>query len=117
MATPQYGGMLFVGASGKTYSVDLYVSDVNNALINWDGGAGAGSGSPDFWEAPENVILKDYQQVAGTADTEKIRLIAGARPTNHILRYGVHLTSLNQRPSLAIGFTKGTKIRAIQISD
>jgi hypothetical protein len=27
-ATPQRGGMTFVGQSGKTYNIDIYVSDV-----------------------------------------------------------------------------------------
>jgi len=117
MATPQYCGFLFIGASGKTYSVDGYVSDVNGGLINWDGGAGASSSSPTFWIAPENVVLKDYQMITGTADTEKIRLSVNGRPTTHVLRYTVHLTTLNNRPDLSIGFTQGSQIGAIQISD
>jgi hypothetical protein len=116
-ATPQYGACFFKGASGKTYAIDLYISDVNGGLVNWDGGAGAGSSSPTFWTAPENVILIDYSQVTGTADTEKIRLTANGRPTAHVLRYGVHLTSLNNRPTLSVGFAAGTQIGAFQISD
>lgn len=65
-ATPQYGGMFFRGRSGATYPIDIYISDVNGALINFDGGAGAGSTSPTFWIAPEDVILEDYSQVTGT---------------------------------------------------
>lgn len=116
-ATPQYAGFVFVGGSGKTYVIDAYVSDVNAAMINWDGGGGAGSSSPTFWVAPENCTLVDYSMVTGTADTEKIRLTANGRPTAHVLRYGVHLTSLNNRPKLKIGFTKGTQVGGIQISD
>jgi hypothetical protein len=117
VATPQYGGMVYQGASGKTYVKDIYVSDVNGALINFDGGGGAGASSPDFWIAPEDVVLIDYSQVTGTADTEKIRLVADGRPTGHVLRYGVHLTTLNNRPKLQIGFKAKTQISAIQISD
>ena len=117
VATPKYGSMVFVGASGKTYSVDKYVSDVNAGLTNWDGGAGAGASSPTYWVAPENVTLVDYAQVTGTADTEKIRLVANGKPTMHVLRYGVHLTTLNSRPKLAINFRAGTQISCIQISD
>ena len=116
-ATPQYGSMLFRGASGKTYSVDLYVSDVNAGLINWDGGAGAGAASPTYWKAPEDVTLVDYSQVTGTADTEKIRLTVNGRPTMHVLRYGIHLTTLATRPPLTIGFKAQSEIAGIQISD
>jgi len=117
VATPQYGQMFFIGQSGKTYGVDIYVSDVNGGLINWDGGAGAGSSSPTYWTAPENVTLVDYSQVTGTADTEKVRLTVNGRPLQTILRYAVHLTTLNNRPRLNVGFMKGAQIAAIQISD
>lgn len=116
-ATPQYCGFVFVGMSGKTYIIDGYVSDVNGAAVTFDAGAGAGSTSETFWTPPEDVILKDYSMVTGTADTEKIRLTANGRPTQHVLRYGVHLTSLNNRPQLAIGFKAGTRVGALQISD
>ena len=116
-ATPQYCAFFFRGASGKTYSVDGYVSDVNAARINWDGGAGAGSGSPTFWKPPENVVLEDYSMVTGTADTEKIRLVVNGRPTSQVLRYVPHLTTNASRPKLAIGFSQNTEISALQISD
>ena len=117
VATPQYGAMYFVGASGKTYSVDIYVSDVNGAAINFDSGAGASSTSETFITFPENVILIDYSQVTGTADTEKIRLTAGGKPMQQVLRYVPHLTTNNNRPKLNIGFKAGTRISALQISD
>jgi len=116
-ATPQYATFIFRGLnSGKTYSVDAYVSDVDGALLNWDGGAGASSSSPTFWIPPEDVVLEDYAQVTGTADTTKIRLTANGKPTSHVLRYAIHLTTLNNRPKLSIGFRAGTQIGAIQLA-
>ena len=118
VATPQYGQMMFRGkASGQLYTTDLYVSDVNAAQVLFDNGAGAGTGGETFVSFNEPVILVDYAQVTGTADTEKIRLTANSSPLPHILRYGVHLTSLNNRPVLNIPFKAGTRIGAIQISD
>lgn len=116
-ATPQYGQMVFVGQSGKTYAVDIYVSDVNGALVHFDGGAGASTTSPTFWVAPENCTLIDYSQVTGTADTEKLRLTVNGRPLSSILRYGVHLTTLATRPTLNVGFRGGSQVSAFQISD
>jgi len=116
-ATPQYGAMFFRGASGKTYSVDMYISDVNAARINFDGGAGAGAASPSFWKPPENVVLEDVAIVTGMADTEKIRLVVNGRPTAQILRYVPHVTTNAGRPKLSIGFTQNTEISALQISD
>jgi hypothetical protein len=117
VATPQYAGFKFVGQSGTTYSVDAYVSDVNGALITWDGGAGAGTASPTYWIAPENCTLLDFSMVTGTADTEKIRILINGKPTNNVLRYVPHLTTNANRPVLRIGIAKGAQLAAAQISD
>ena len=118
VATPQYCGFFFVGLqTGKTYSVDAYVSDVNNGYLRFDGGAGAGTASPENWIAPEPVALRDFSMHTGTADTEKIRMVSNGRPTSHVLRYATHLDSLATRPSLNIQFAAGTQISAFQISD
>lgn len=116
-ATPQYAGFVFVGQSGRTYSIDGYVSDVNGELVRLDGGAGAGTGSPQFWIAPENVILRDYSQVTGCLDTEKIRVVLNNRPTNNVLRYVPHVTTAANRPVLNIGIAKGVQVSFFQISD
>lgn len=117
VATPKYGQMIFVGQSGVTYGVDLYVSDVNGALLNFDGGNGAGTSSPTTWIAPENVTLKDFSMTTGTADTEKIRLTVNNKPLPTTLRYLQHVSTNANRPVLNIGFAKGSQISAFQISD
>ena len=116
-ATPQYGAMTFIGQSGRTYSKDIYVSDVNNALINWDTGNGAGSGTPTEFRLPENALLRDFAIVTGTADTEKIALTRNSIPTGNILRYVPHLTTNSQRPPLNLPFAQGDVLTAVQISD
>jgi len=117
-ATPQYASMYFIGMkTGKTYSIDAYVSDVNGARINFDEGAGAGIGTADFITFDEPVQLKDFSIITGTADTEKIRLVAGGKPTRHVLRYSLFLNTLATRPALAINFAAGSRISAFQISD
>ena len=116
-ATPQYGTMVFYGArSRRNYSKDIYLSDVANGLINWDNGAGAGSTSDTEWRAPEPVMLIDYAQVTGTADTTKLQVIRNGVPTGDILRYAIQLTTLNNRPSPRIMFAQGDKIQAIQLA-
>lgn len=116
-ATPQYGTMMFRGRnSGQLYSTDIYVSDVANADVRFDGGAGASSSSPTFVTFNEPVILEDYSQVTGTADTTKIRLIANGAPLPMIMRYSIHLTSLATRPRLNVPFRAGTRIGGIQLA-
>jgi len=114
-ATPQYGTMVFRGLqSKKSYVKDIYLSDVNSALINWDGGAGAGATSPQDWTPPEPVVLIDYAQVTGTVDTTKMQVTRDGVPTGDILRYSIHLTTLNNRPRLATVFGARQKVACIQ---
>jgi hypothetical protein len=116
-ATPQYAGFFFRGESGKTYSIDAYVSDVNGGLVNFDAGAGAGASAPTYFIAPENMILTDFSMTTGTADTEKIRICKNGVSTPNVLRYVQHVSTNSDRPTLSIGFTQGTQITAFQISD
>lgn len=114
-ATPQYGSMQLVGLrSRKTYSKDIYLSDVVDALVRWDAGSGASATSDTNWRAPEQIVLIDYSQVTGTADTTKLQLTRNGVPTGDMLRYTIHLTSLNNRPRLGIVFNPGDNIGAIQ---
>jgi len=109
--------MIFRGKSGKTYSKDLYVSDVDAALVNVDGGSGASSTSPTDWIPPEPVILTDYSMVTGTQDTEKLQVTRDGVPTGDFLRYSIHLTTLANRPRLTIPFGARQKIAFIQRAD
>jgi len=116
-AAPQYGSMVFRGlGSGKTYSVDLYASDVANAVVNLDGGAGASSSSPTFWIPPEDVTLFDFFIHTGMTDTTRIRITSNGRPTSHILRYAAQLDTSNARTPLIINFRAGTQVSAIQLA-
>lgn len=116
-ATPQYGTFSFQGlASGKTYTKDAYVSDVANARINLDDGAGASSTSENYWRVPEPVVLRDFSIVTGTADTTKLQMTRNGVPTGDILRYSIHLTTLAFRPNIMIGFAMGDDFSAIQLA-
>lgn len=111
-ATPQYGTAMFKGIdSGKTYAVDIYISDVANAVVNFDSGSGASSTSLGFWKAPERVVLYDLSIASGTADTKSIFPTAdGGQIAGFRFRYANFLNTLATRPSLAIGFRQGTNI-------
>jgi hypothetical protein len=116
-ATPKSGTFIFRGiSSGRTYIKDIYVSDVAGASITFDDGAGAGASSATFTTFNEDVLLEDFSMVTGTADTTRIRLTANGSPKGDILRYSIHLTTLNNRPKLAIGFKAASRISAIQVA-
>lgn len=116
-ATPQFATAVFIGLrTRKSYHKDIYLSDVNGALVTWDAGNGASSTSPSDWTPPEAVLLRDVSIVTGTADTTKIRLTRNGVATGDILRYSIHLTSLANRPQLQVGFNALEKITAIQMT-
>lgn len=117
VAAPRYGTVTFKGASGKTYSVDVYLSDVANAQVNWDSGNGAGTGSQTFWRAPENVVLIDFSVASGLTDTTNIVLTKnGGQLAGQRIRYANYLNSLAFRAPLTLGFSKDSNIGAIQIA-
>lgn len=114
-AAPEYGTFTFIGLqSQRIYSVDVYYSDVVDALLNWDGGAGASATSPSSFTAPENLLLTDIALVAGVTDTTKLQILRNNQPTGDFIRHVPHLTTNAMRPPLRLGFRAGTEVRAIQ---
>lgn len=117
VAAPQSGACIFKGvASGKIYNVDFYASDVANALVNFDSGAGSGSSSQTFWTPPENCILTDVFIHTGMTDTTRGRITKGGQPTPSIIRWAAHLDTSNGRPMQTEGFAKGVQIGIIQLA-
>ncbi len=115
VATPQFASFVFEGVnSGRIYNVDAYLSDVADALANWDGGAGAGATSPSSFTAPEPLVLRDFAIVTGMADTTKIQVLRNNQPTGDFLRYTMHLTTSALRSAIQLGFEQGVEVRAIQ---
>ena len=115
VAAPQYGTFVFVGArTGKTYIKDAYFSDVANALANFDAGAGASTSSPTDWVPDEPVVLVDFAVVTGLTDTTKQQILRNGIATGDMLRSAMHLTTLNNRPSLRIGFLPGVRMQVMQ---
>lgn len=115
VAAPQYGTYIFQGMrSSRIYNVDAYHSDVADALVNFDGGAGASATSPTSWTAPEPVVLIDQSIVTGMTDTTKVQILRNNQPVGDFLRYTQHLTTSAFRSPTRVGFAQGTEFRAIQ---
>lgn len=115
VAAPQYGTFTFQGLkSGRIYNVDAYFSDVADALVKFDGGAGASTTSPDSFTLPEACILIDQAIVTGMTDTTKIQVLRNNQPTGDFLRYTQHLTTSAFRSPVRLGFAQGVEFRCIQ---
>lgn len=116
-AAPQYATFIFIGRrTGEAYVVDAYLSDVANALVNWDSGVGASSTSEQEWIAPELVTLSDFSIPTGMTDTTKIQLNRNGVSTGKYIRFANHLNTLNNRPYLGTSYAAGHKVSAIQLA-
>jgi hypothetical protein len=116
-AAPQYGTFTGYGAqSKKSYSVDVYLSDVVSAMGNFDGGAGAGATSPDFYTFPEPVILTDFSLPSGMTDTTVARISVNGVPTATMIRWANFLNTLNNRPTLQIKLKAGSRLQLVQLA-
>jgi len=116
MVTPTYGTLAFKGLqTGRTYAVDIYISDVVAAAVTFDSGSGAGTASLSYWKAPENVVLYDASIASGPTVMTTIILTADAAQIGgNRLRIANFLNSLSARPVLSVGFKAGTNIGAVQ---
>lgn len=114
VAAPQYGTIILLSADGRqTRSVDIYVSDVVAALVNFDEGQGATSTSKTEYIAPSNCVIKDVIFETGLTDTSVYQLTVNGSPTGDWLRAIVQDDG-NERPKLTIPVAKGSAIGLIQ---
>jgi len=116
MVTATYGTLMFKGLqTGRTYAVDVYISDVVAASVTFDSGSGATTTSLSYWKAPENVLLYDASIATGpTVMTTIIMTADAAQIGGNRIRIANFLNSLSARPVLSIGFKQGTNVGAIQ---
>ena len=115
MVTAEQGTAIFRGNSGKIYNVDMYISDVVGAVVTFDAGSGASATSLGFWKCPENCVLMDLAVVTGnTVATTLIPTADGGQIPGIRFRTSLFLTTLSQRPSIALGFKQGTNFGLTQ---
>ena len=115
-AAPRYGTMSLLGLeTNRTYHVDVYISDVLAAQVNFDNGSGATSTSLVYYKAPELMKLYDFSVATGLTDTTNILLTSDrAQIAASRLRYANFVNTLATRPVLSITFKRGSNIGAIQ---
>lgn len=111
----QKGAATFLGASGRRYVKQFYLSDSANALATFDSGAGAGAASEAFYIPPEDVKVVDICIAAASGQTQTQLCIDGV-PTGDMLLNAIHLAAITFRPVLTLGVLKGHKFTMIQIA-
>lgn len=112
MATAVNANLSFVGRSGRTYEISMYTADTAGYVNKFSASTTAGTGSADFWRAPEPVTLVDFSMTTGTTQTHMVMTEDGAVKNGTILSFVSHVSTAATRPALRIPFPAGALIGA-----
>ena len=115
MAATQGTAVFYGVRSKKSYVVDMYLSDTVNTGVNFSTGGAALATTPEYWMAPEDVILGDISVVTGAAQT-RLQVLRDNTPEGSVLAHALHLSTLASRLRLSIGFRRGSTMGLIQLA-
>jgi len=108
------GTIIFVGKSGRIYSVDLYIPDAVATLLTFNTAGLAASTSPNSYRVPEDCVLMDV--TTATAPTAK----GGALKVNSgvvnggTFRWADRLNTLSTRAKFAVPIKAGDFVSILQ---
>lgn len=109
----QNGTFVFVGKSGQTYTVDVYIPDAVGTQLTFNPSGAAASTSPNYWKAPEPCVLVDISGAAPTA-TGACLTLSGALYTGKTFRWANQLATLSTRMKHNIPIPAGEQVGALQ---
>jgi len=114
-AAPKNGILTFRGASGKTYTYNVYISDVNGAFLKWSTVKSAASTDTDFITAPENMQLIDASVPTGLTDTTSATLwLADGPVPNALVAWAPIVNTLPSRSFPPVKIAGGRKVQFLQ---
>lgn len=115
MATAKNYTISFIGSSGRTYQISGYTADTAGYSNTFNPSGTAGTGSLQYWRAPENVVLRDFSIPTGTTQTTGYMTENGAVRNGTIIDYVSCVSTNPSRPVFNIPFSAGTLIGAVTI--
>ena len=104
---------VFIGASGKVYTVDAYVPDAIATKITFNPSGLAVAGSTPYWTAPENCVMVDITGKAPTA-VGAIATFDGANMTGFTFRWANQLDTLPTRMKHRLSIPVGVQFGCLQ---
>lgn len=107
--------VVFIGRSGRRYSVSGYASDSSAVLIKFDEAKAAVAGSPDYYTTKEDGVLSDVCFTTDLATPTHVMVMRDGTPTGDILDVTAQLASVVYRPSPAVPYPAGAKIQIMQL--
>ena len=114
MVTPENGSLTFRGASGRSYNINFYSSDVIGAATTFNLAGVATAGAQNFYLIPENVILVDISTTTGQTVTTNYVVYINDVPIGNVIPVANTINTLANRIIPAIPIAAGRKFTIIQ---
>ncbi len=114
MVTPELGTVIFVGKSGRQYSLSIYASDVVGAACTINTVGIAVSGGQSFYITPEDVVIKDVSITTGMTVATALIPYVNDVPAGAMLSVANCINTLTNRAIPNIGIGAGKKFTLIQ---
>jgi len=114
MVTAGNGVISLRGASGKSYNINFYSSDVIGAFVTFNLNGLAVAGSQNFYIIPENCILEDISFTSSnTVSTAWVVQINDSN-TGNVVSIANQLNTLANRQKPLIPVPAGKKFALLQ---
>lgn len=115
-AAPKNAILTFRGdQTGKVYTYNVYLSDVNAAFGTWNLVKAAGTGDTNFITAPENMTLIDASVPTGLTDTTTGTLYINDGPVpNSLIAWAPIVNTLASRSFPVWKILGGRKVQILQ---
>jgi len=110
----QQGTLTLVGASGRTYSIDVHHPDAAGTQITFNPSGAAASTSPSTFRIPENCIIFDLSLATSPTATGIVLYNNSGAILGGALRYANQLVALANRQKLNIPLRGGDFISGVQ---
>lgn len=108
------GTFVFVGASGRTYTVDAYVPDATATNVTFSVSGLATSTSPNYFTTPESVTLVDISIAAVPTAVGAIMAAGDANINGATIRWANQLAANPNRMKLRISIPAGVRFSSLQ---
>lgn len=108
------GTAVFLGKSGRIFSIDLYIPDAVATLLTFNAAGLAASTSPDTYRVPEDCVLVDVTTAtAPTAVGGSLRVNSGV-VNGGTFRWADRLNTLSNRAKFAVPIRAGDFVSVLQ---
>ncbi len=112
MGAAENGTLSLLGASGRSYSVDVYAEDAAAGVVRFNPNGIAGAASPTQFRVPESCVITDFSIATGTTAVGCVFNNNSATISGGVIRYADHLNTLANRPAMRLKLNGGDLLGA-----